>query len=74
MSAPHPKPDRLSALEHRPGRHPPGRSGKQDLGKLAGTLALITGGLAMLVLGIAIGYAARKRLHRWGHAYLAISS
>jgi hypothetical protein len=33
-------------------------------------LALITGGLAGLIIGIGIGNAARKRIDRWVHGYL----
>ncbi len=64
MSAPSLKPDQPTSRQHTSGR-----SVKHNLGKLAGTLALITSGLGALIIGIAIGNAARKRIDRWAHAY-----
>jgi hypothetical protein len=69
MSAPSLKPDQPSR-PYPSGRYAPGRSARHHLGKLAGTLALITGGLAGLIIGIGIGNAARKRIDRWVHGYL----
>ena len=67
MSAPSLVPDQPSR-QYPSGRHPPGQSAKHNLGKLAGTLALITGGLAGLIIGI--GNAARKRIDRSRYGYL----
>ena len=69
MSAPSLEPDQPSR-QYPSGRYPPGRSVKHHLGKLAGALTLITGGLAGLIIGIGIGNAARKRIDRLAHGYL----
>jgi hypothetical protein len=69
MSAPSLNPDQPSR-RYPSGRYPPGQSAKHHLGKPAGELALITGGLAGLIIGIGIGNAARKHIDRWAHEYL----
>jgi hypothetical protein len=69
MSAPSLEPDQPSR-QYPSGRYPPGQSAKHNLGKLAGTLALITGILAGLIIGIGIGNAARKRIDRSRYGYL----
>jgi hypothetical protein len=68
MSAPSLKPDKPSR-PYPSGRYAPGRSTRHKLGKPAGTLALITGGLAGLIIGIGIGIgnAARKRIDKRTH-------
>jgi hypothetical protein len=68
MSAPSLEPDQPSR-PYPSGRYPPGQSAKHNLSKPAGALALITGGLAGLIIGIGIGNAARKRIDRWVHGY-----
>jgi len=35
---------------------------------MARTLTVIVASLGSLIIGIVIGYAARKRIHRMGHA------
>ena len=40
---------------------------KRTLARLAGTSKVIIAGVAMLVVGILIGSAARKRIDRWSH-------
>ena len=40
---------------------------KRTFARLAGTSAVITASVAMLVVGILIGNAARKRIARWSH-------
>ena len=42
-------------------------SSKRALARLAGMSTVITAGVAMLVVGILIGNAARKRIDRWSH-------
>jgi hypothetical protein len=42
-------------------------SSKRTLARLAGTGTLITASVAMLIVGILIGNAARKRIDRWSH-------
>ena len=42
-------------------------SSKRTLARLAGTPALIAASVAMLIVGILIGNAARKRIDRWSH-------
>jgi hypothetical protein len=42
-------------------------SSKRALPRLAGTPALIAASVAMLIAGILIGNAARKRVDRWSH-------
>ena len=41
--------------------------GKRALSRLAGAPALIAASVAMLIVGILIGNAARKRIDRWSH-------
>ena len=72
MSAPSLEPDQPSR-PYPSGRYAPGRSARHNLGKLAGTLALITGALAGLIIGIGIGNAARKRIDRWG-AWISVTT
>jgi hypothetical protein len=69
MSAPSLEPDQPSR-QYPSGRYPPGQSAEHSQGKLAGESALITAGLAGLIIGIGIGNAARKRVDRWTHGYL----
>jgi hypothetical protein len=66
MSAPALKPVQPSR-PYPSGRYASGRSTRHKLGRPAGTLALITGGLVGLIIGIGIGNAARKRIDRWAH-------
>jgi hypothetical protein len=42
---------------------------RRKLARLAGTSAVISASLTALVIGIAIGNAARKRIDRAAHAY-----
>jgi hypothetical protein len=42
-------------------------SGKRALARLTGTPTLITASVAMLVVGVLIGNAVRKRIDRWSH-------
>jgi hypothetical protein len=42
-------------------------SSRQTLARLAGTSTVIIASVAMLVVGILIGNAARKRIDRWSH-------
>jgi hypothetical protein len=72
MSAPSLKPDQPSR-PYPSGRYAPGRSTRHKLGKPAGALALITGGLAGLIIGIGIGNAARKRIDKWVYGYPEVS-
>ena len=67
MSARSLEPDQPSR-QYPSGRYPPGQSAKHNPGKLAGESALITAGLAGLIIGI--GNAARKRIDRRPHGYL----
>jgi hypothetical protein len=74
MSAPSPEPDQPSLPPPAPGRPPSARprsarKGKADAGKVAMGVALIFSTLAALVVGIVIGSAARKRIHRLAHPY-----
>lgn len=69
MSAPPPEPDQPSFREGATGRRPPGRSDGRDPAKLVKGLALISSSLAVLILGIVIGNAARKRIDKWAHGY-----
>ena len=39
------------------------------MGSIGPTELLIIAGVAMLVVGIVIGNAARKRIDRWSHGY-----
>ena len=41
--------------------------GKRAIPRLAGTPVLIAASVAMLIVGILIGNAARKRIDRWSH-------
>jgi hypothetical protein len=43
------------------------QSGKQTLTRLAGTSTLIIASVAILIVGILIGNAARKRIDRLSH-------
>jgi hypothetical protein len=56
-----------SPQESEPGPSPSGHHGFHDLVKLAKVLALALGGLATLLIGIAIGNSARKRIDRMSH-------
>jgi len=40
---------------------------KRTLARLAGTSKVIIASVAMLIVGILIGSAARKRIDRWSH-------
>jgi hypothetical protein len=40
---------------------------KRTLARLAGMSTVIIASVAMLILGILIGSAARKRIDRWSH-------
>jgi hypothetical protein len=40
---------------------------KRALSRLAGTPTLIAASVAMLIVGILVGNAARKRIDRWSH-------
>jgi hypothetical protein len=42
-------------------------SSKRTFARLAGTSSLIIASVAMLIVGIFIGNAARKRIDRWSH-------
>ena len=42
-------------------------SSRQRLGRLAGASTLIISGVVMLIVGIFIGNAARKRIDKWSH-------
>ena len=42
-------------------------SSKRSLARLAGASTAITAGVVMLIVGIFIGNAARKRIDRWSH-------
>ncbi len=44
-----------------------GESGKRAGPRLAGPPALIAASVAMLIVGILIGNAARRRIDRWSH-------
>jgi hypothetical protein len=44
-------------------------SSKRKLARFAGTSAVITASLTALVIGIAIGNMARKRIDRLAHGY-----
>ena len=68
MSAP-PTPDQSPSGPHQAGQPAPGHQGKPDPGKLLGAIALVVTGLAALIIGIAIGNAARKRFDKLTHAY-----
>jgi hypothetical protein len=43
------------------------QSSRQTLSRLAGMSTVIIASVAMLVVGILIGNAARKRIDRWSH-------
>jgi hypothetical protein len=45
----------------------PSELSKRRLARLAGASTLITASVAMLIAGILIGNAARKRIDRWSH-------
>jgi hypothetical protein len=68
MSA-RPEPDQSPSLPHPSHRHTHGHSGLRDPRKLPGAVPLIIGWLAGLLIGIAIGNAARKRIDRATHGY-----
>jgi hypothetical protein len=72
MCAPSLKPDKPSQ-PYPSGPYAPGRSTRHKLGKSAGTSALITGGLAGLIIGIGIGNAGRKRIDKWVQGYPEVS-
>jgi hypothetical protein len=59
MSAPSLEPNEPSR-QYPSGQYSAGQSAKHNLGKLAATLALITSGLAGLIIGIYIGNAVEK--------------
>jgi hypothetical protein len=40
---------------------------KRTLARLAGTSTVIIASVALLIVGILIGSAARKRIDRWSH-------
>ena len=40
---------------------------KRTFARLAGMSTLVIGSAAMLIIGILIGSAARKRIDRWSH-------
>ena len=42
-------------------------SSKRTFARLAGTSTVIIASVAMLIVGILIGNAARKRIDRWSH-------
>ena len=42
-------------------------SSKRTFARLAGMSTVIIAGVAMLIVGILIGSAARKRIDRWSH-------
>jgi hypothetical protein len=42
-------------------------SSKRTLARMAGASTLIIASVAMLIVGILIGNAARKRIDRWSH-------
>ena len=67
MSAPSVKPGQPSPQQSRPGGGPSGRNGFRELAKMAKGLALACGVLATLIIGIAIGNSARKRIDRMSH-------
>jgi hypothetical protein len=67
MSAPSLTPGQPSSAQSQPGDRPSGH-GFHDLLKMAKGLALAGGVLATLVIGIAIGNSARKRIDRMSHA------
>ena len=69
MSARSLEPDQTSR-QYPSGRYPPGQSARHNREKLAGEPALITAGLAGLIIGIGIGNAARKRIDRSRYGYL----
>ena len=59
--------------ETSPGPLPPrpgqiSEESRRSLARMARTLTLAVTSLASLGIGILIGYAARKRIHKWGHA------
>jgi hypothetical protein len=47
---------------------PLSENGKRTMTRMAGTAALVAVGLTVLVTGIVIGNAARKRIYKWSHA------
>jgi hypothetical protein len=68
MSAPSRTPGQPSSPQPEPGYPPSGHHGFQDLLKMAKGLLLACGVLATLLIGIAIGNSARKRIDRMSHA------
>jgi len=56
-----------SSQEPQPGRSPSRRNGFRELAKMAKGLALACGVVATLIIGIAIGNSARKRIDRMSH-------
>jgi hypothetical protein len=69
VSAPSSAPDEEAFRQDPPPRGSPDRSRKRNLAKLAGALVLFASVLAVLVIGVAIGNATRKRIDRWTHGY-----
>ena len=51
-----------------PGPRPISESSRRSLARMARSVTLIAASLGSLIIGIVIGYAARKRIHRMGHA------
>jgi hypothetical protein len=64
---PSPQESEFSPQEPAPGPSPSRHHGFQDLLKLAKGLAVAVGVLATLLIGIAIGNSARKRIDRMSH-------
>jgi hypothetical protein len=46
-----------------------GQDSKRNLERMTLTTALIVSTLSALIVGIAIGAAARRRIDKWGHGY-----
>ena len=68
MSAPSVTPGQPSSGQYPPGLSPSSRHpGFRDLLKMGKGLALAGGVLATLLIGIAIGNSARKRIDRMSH-------
>jgi hypothetical protein len=70
VSSPSPAPDQAAGPQQRvPGQEDPSLVSRASRGRQAQVLALIVGGCAGLVSGIAIGNAARKKIDHWTHGY-----
>ena len=62
------KPDQPSEQDP-PDEAPLSESSKRKIARLTGMSAVITASVAALVIGIAIGNVARKRIDRLAHGY-----